>query len=361
MAHAPATSGITSRSGMHRDHASATSDNGLDAGFFVAYLLCGAISLILLPVGGKVEWAEVAPALALQLIVAVLLALGTRQIRLRRCAAFLGVAAYLVSVALLRDGAGPTSGYGPLVLLPAVWASLKGRRSELAVAILGVAAVYFLPTLLIGAPKYPAGGWRAGTLLVVLAAAIGVAILHLIERARRLVGTLETLARRDDLTGLPNRRAWQELFEHELAISRRTGEPLTVALVDLDFFKAYNDEQGHLAGDRLLSDAAAAWHAVLREKDVLARWGGDEFGLLLPGCTDSAAQVIVNRMREAFPRARWSVGVVEWDGCAAAEELLASADRALYRAKRTDRDSATTRSQDGVGSRDGSRTASARC
>jgi diguanylate cyclase (GGDEF)-like protein len=221
--------------------------------------------------------------------------------------------------------------------------------------------VYFLPTLLIGAPKYPAGGWRAGTLLVVLAAAIGVAILQLIEHVRRLVDKLETLARSDDLTGLPNKRAWQELFEHELAISRRTGEPLTLALLDLDFFKAYNDEHGHLAGDRLLSEAATAWRGALRETDVLARWGGDEFGLLLPGCSDSAARVLVERMREAFPRARWSVGIVEWDGCGSTEDLLAGADGALYRAKRADRDSGTTRSRDAVGSRDGSRTASARC
>jgi diguanylate cyclase (GGDEF)-like protein len=178
-------------------------------------------------------------------------------------------------------------------------------------------------------------------LLAVLAAGIGFAVMHLIQRVARLVHTLEDLARRDELTGLPNKRAWQELFERELAISRRSGEPLTVALVDLDSFKTYNDEHGHLAGDRLLSEAASAWRGALRETDVLARWGGDEFGLLLPGCTHSAGQLLIDRMGAAFPEARFSAGIVEWDRRASTEELLDGADVALYRSKRANRDPVT--------------------
>jgi diguanylate cyclase (GGDEF)-like protein len=324
-----------------REDPSAVSDRlGLDSGFFIAYLLCVAIVLLLLPVGGKREWAEIAPALALQLIVAILLRLSPRQGHLHPTAAILGIVAYLLSVTLLRDGAGPTGGYGPLVLLPVVWAALQGRRVELGVAVVGVAVVYFLPTLLIGAPNYPAGGWRAGMLLTVLAAATGFAIMRLLEGVGRLVGRLEALASRDELTGLPNKRAWQELFEHELATSRRLSEPLTVALLDLDSFKQFNDEHGHLAGDRLLSEAAAAWHGALRDTDVLARWGGDEFGLLLPRCTQSGGEEIAARMRASLPEVRFSVGVVEWDGLASADELLASADAALYRSKRGDPDTA---------------------
>jgi diguanylate cyclase (GGDEF)-like protein len=328
-----------SKSRMQQDPPPLTTNHsGLDAGFFVAYLLCAAIVMILLPVGGKVEWAEAAPALALQLIVGIVLGLNSRHVQFHRSATFLGIAAYLVSVALLRDAAVPTSGYGPLVLLPAVWAALRGRRVEVGAAVVGVAAVYFIPALLIGAPKYPAGGWRAGMLLVVLAAATGFAIVQLVERVGRLVHQLQELATRDGLTGLTNKRAWQELFEHELASSRRSGEPLTVALIDLNLFKQYNDQHGHLAGDRLLSEAAAAWHGALRETDVLARWGGDEFGLLLPGCTRGHGEITVERMRAAFPQARFSAGVVEWDRHASAEELLDRADGELYRAKRADRE-----------------------
>jgi diguanylate cyclase (GGDEF)-like protein len=252
--------------------------------------------------------------------------------------AIFGIVAYLLSVALLRDGAPPTSGYGPLVLLPVVWAALQGWRVELGVAVVGVAAVYFLPTLLIGPPQYPAGGWRAGMLLAVLAAATGFAIMQLLERVGRLVHKLQELASRDELTGLPNKRAWQELFDHELTRSQRSGDPLTLALVDLDLFKQYNDEHGHLAGDRFLVEVAAAWRGAVREPDVLARWGGDEFGLLLPDCTQGAGELIVDRMRASLPEAQFSVGMVEWDGRASAEELLASADDALYRAKRGDHD-----------------------
>jgi diguanylate cyclase (GGDEF)-like protein len=341
LSYAGATAADDPRSRTHGDSSAVSDRLGLDSGFLVAYLLCAAIVLLLLRVGGKTAWGEIVPALALQLVIGILLSVSRRRPRLHRWAAILGVVAYLLSVALLRDGAGPTGGYGPLVLLPAVWAALQGRRLELGVAVVGVAVVYFLPTLLIGAPNYPAGGWRAGMLLVVLAAATGFAIMQLIERVGRLVHKLDELARRDALTGLANKRAWQELFEHELATSRRSGEPLTVALLDLNSFKQFNDKHGHLAGDRLLTEAAAAWHGALREMDVLARWGGDEFGLLLPQCTHDAGQVIVARMRESFPRAEFSVGVVEWDGRATTEELLAAADAALYRSKRGETESAT--------------------
>jgi diguanylate cyclase (GGDEF)-like protein len=339
MPQARATAAVDPRSRVRQDPSAVHGGFGLDSGFLIAYLLCVAIVLVLLPIGGKTAWAEAVPALALQLIVAVLLGLSRRKTQPHRSAAIVGIVAYLLSVALLRDGAGPTGGYGPLVLLPVVWAALQGRRVELGVAVVGVAVVFFLPTLLIGAPNYPAGGWRAGMLLAVLAAATGFAIMRLLEGVSRLVHKLEALASRDELTGLPNKRAWQELFEHELATSTRLGEPLTVALLDLDSFKQYNDEHGHLAGDRLLSDAAAAWHGALRDTDVLARWGGDEFGLLLPRCTQSAGEEIAARMRASLPEVRFSVGVVEWDGLASADELLASADAALYRSKRGDPDS----------------------
>jgi hypothetical protein len=122
------------------------------------------------------------------------------------------VVAYLSSVALLRDGAGPSAGYGSLVLLPVVWSSLHRRRMEFAVSVVGVAALYLVPTAMIGAPHYPEGGLRAGLLFVALATVLGLVVMQLVERVRGLVEQLDGLARSDELTGLPNRRAWQELL-----------------------------------------------------------------------------------------------------------------------------------------------------
>jgi diguanylate cyclase (GGDEF)-like protein len=136
------------------------------------------------------------------------------------------------------------------------------------------------------------------------------------------------------LTGLPNRRAWQELLQHESAVARRSGLPLTVALLDLDSFKPYNDTHGHLAGDRLLMSVIAAWRTTLRETDVLARWGGDEFALLLPACGAAEAGLSLERMRAVYPSAPFSVGLVESSGDYAPEELVALADERLYQAKR---------------------------
>ena len=100
------------------------------------------------------------------------------------------------------------------------------------------------------------------------------------ERLERL----ERLASTDDLTGLPNRRHWDEHLPRELGRSLRQDEPICVAMLDLDRFKAYNDAHGHQAGDRLLKEVAAAWRAVLRPYDLLARYGGEEFSLTLMGC-----------------------------------------------------------------------------
>ena len=98
-----------------------------------------------------------------------------------------------------------------------------------------------------------------------------------------LLARLEESARTDDLTGLLNRRAWEEELPREMARARRQQHPLCVAMLDLDFFKNYNDERGHQAGDRLLKQSAAAWVAELRASDTLARYGGEEFTVVLAG------------------------------------------------------------------------------
>jgi diguanylate cyclase (GGDEF)-like protein len=174
---------------------------------------------------------------------------------------------------------------------------------------------------------------RVTSLLALLAAEAEFALGRADDliRLRRMVLT-------DQLTGLPNRRALEEHLPRELARARREGFPLSLAMLDLDHFKDYNDERGHLAGDRLLERAAAAWLQVLRPYDTLARFGGEEFMIIVPGCDLDAAASIVERLRSVTPGGEsCSAGVVEWTPSEHPEVLVARADGALYEAKRAGR------------------------
>ena len=185
---------------------------------------------------------------------------------------------------------------------------------------------------------------RLANVLTLLAAEAAVAI----ERAD-LLARLEAIARTDDLTGLANRRAWEELLPTELARAARDGAPLCVAMLDLDHFKAYNDEHGHQAGDRLLKAAAGVWRGSLRATDVLARYGGEEFVVVLPRCDLEDALVLIARLRKATPDDQTvSAGVALWDGEEAPEALVARADEALYEAKNAGRNQVIVASHSGL-------------
>jgi len=169
-----------------------------------------------------------------------------------------------------------------------------------------------------------------------------VALLVGNELERRdLVRRLSIDARTDALTGTANRRAWEEELPSALRRAERLGHPLSVVLIDLDRFKAYNDRHGHPAGDSALREIGLRWRALVRDIDLLARIGGEEFGLLLPGCDARAALEIVNRLRADIPIGLTaSAGVVAWAIPLTAEQFIAEADRALYRAKADGRDRA---------------------
>ncbi|WP_432488237.1 sensor domain-containing diguanylate cyclase [Kineococcus sp. SYSU DK018] len=161
---------------------------------------------------------------------------------------------------------------------------------------------------------------------------------HAVERAD-LLARLARAAERDALTGLANRRCWDEVAPREIAWAERTGAALTFALIDLDHFKRYNDTFGHLEGDVLLREFAAAAGACLREVDTLARWGGEEFVLALPGCGSAEAVRVADRIRAVVPHGQSAtVGIAQWAPGASAAEVLARADGALYRGKRAGRD-----------------------
>jgi len=158
-----------------------------------------------------------------------------------------------------------------------------------------------------------------------------------------LLLALEARARTDELTGVANRRGWDEELPRELARAARSGAPVTVAIIDLDHFKKYNDTHGHQAGDRLLRAAAAAWSARLRTTDLIARYGGEEFAVVLPGCDADAAGLVADALRRSVPEdATCSIGVATWEADESAEALVARADAALYRAKAAGRDRVVT-------------------
>jgi diguanylate cyclase (GGDEF)-like protein len=170
--------------------------------------------------------------------------------------------------------------------------------------------------------------------LALLAAEAAVAM----ERADRF-SSVASLAASDPLTGLPNRRRWDEEAARMVARAERTGEPLTIALMDLDRFKAYNDASGHQAGDRLLKEASATWRDQLRAGDLLARWGGEEFAVALPGAAAEQAVPVLERLRAATPNGQTaSVGVAAFVPGASLAQLVEQADQALYRAKSKGRD-----------------------
>jgi diguanylate cyclase (GGDEF)-like protein len=268
-------------------------------------------------------------------------------LRRYRYAPHVAGAAYLLAVALLRDTAnGSGGGVGMLVLLPVLACALYGSKRDLIATLVGAAAVYMGPILLVGGEDYPLSKLRGAVFMVLVAALIGRTIQRLVtalrarEREREaLLERLDRLAHTDGLTGLPNRRAWLDVLRRALAASARTGDRVHVAMLDLDDFKAINDTHGHLAGDRLLRELAAAWQPQVRACDALARFGGDEFALLLCGCGDAEAEEIAERLREAAPPGHTvSAGVARWDGEEHADDLLARADAALYSAKAGGRD-----------------------
>jgi diguanylate cyclase (GGDEF)-like protein/PAS domain S-box-containing protein len=594
------------------------------------YAACLAVLAVLTPLQELRHGDEVIGAFALLALAGLVLFLERRLQRGGRVLPLAAIVVFLVGVAVLRDGAGAGAGYGPLVLLPAIWSALRGRRAELVVSVVGAALVLAAPLIAIGAPTYPAGGWRSGTLTVLVATLVGVSVLRLVQRlrasnehaatilgamgegfaltrngeivavnsalctilglseaelvgvrppypfwppedrdeaetnrrrrvvsrdgtefeltmirsdgrrfpasvtaapaelgdgsaalvytvrdvterrahedairrradeldavaavtravshsdpddARRticdvaigvtgsasvalceadadgilgatctlghprilhaivhdqpenglhaawrtgqplfvadaagsphvdqrilgslagestsvsvyfqpigdasgvrgvlvlawapalaelppatepllavlggeaamaiqradLLGQLAELSRTDELTALPNRRAWEELLDRELRVARRTGQPLSVVMLDLDFFKAYNDQHGHQGGDRLLWLAGQLWRDSLRDTDVLARWGGEEFGLLLPGCDARCAHRLVERLHDLpLDGVTFSAGIAEWDGAASSDALIGQSDAALYAAKHAGRNQTRT-------------------
>jgi len=166
------------------------------------------------------------------------------------------------------------------------------------------------------------------------------------------IGTLRAFARSqlqastDSLTGLTNRRAAEEVLSNLMAID----SAFAVVMSDLDFFKRLNDTQGHEAGDRALKLFADTARGVVRDRDHVVRWGGEEFALLLPGANAERAAEVVDRLRSALAQAHLlagtpiftaSFGISDSSMSRDRETVVRLADEALYRSKQAGRDCCT--------------------
>ncbi len=174
--------------------------------------------------------------------------------------------------------------------------------------------------------------------------------LKIVEESNR---SLSNLATSDGLTGLPNQRAFQTRLKEEVARTQRSEGVLSLAMIDVDHFKSYNDNFGHPAGDDVLKQVAMALRAAIREEDFLARYGGEEFVCIFPDSTEEESREVCERIRQSianlnpkFRKVSVSVGVASWapqDG--QIQELLEHADFSLYGAKKRGRNRVISYSQ----------------
>jgi diguanylate cyclase (GGDEF)-like protein len=239
-------------------------------------------------------------------------------------------------------GRAGASAYGELYLLVCVYAGSVHPPRRL-VGVLGAVAV--ASTLPLLYEDLGSGQIALTATRLLLWSGLGLVASALMRaiRAQRLglrsAGErAEQLARVDELTELPNRRAFEEALPAEMSRARRFGSPLCLVMADLDGFKAINDEHGHLAGDECLRDVAEALRDELRQHDACFRWGGDEFALLMPATTRTEADGACGRLSAAVAeRCREPGGAPVSLACAAAqltdgmtgEDLIRAADAAL--------------------------------
>jgi len=161
----------------------------------------------------------------------------------------------------------------------------------------------------------------------------------------------EQHARTDALTGLSNRHAMEETFLREIKRCEQDEQPISLVMIDIDNFKTFNDHFGHIAGDRVLKAVARILENQFRPRDLIVRYGGDEFAVLLPGLDETAALAVADRVRKAVCGTtgdgsdsliripiKISLGVAQLESSADLTTLIRAADAALYRAKHAGRD-----------------------
>ncbi len=189
-----------------------------------------------------------------------------------------------------------------------------------------------------------------------LAISFGVTLLVLLLTlltVNRYQQRIERIASTDALTGLLNRKSLERLFQRASLLSRRTAQPMSAVLFDIDFFKRVNDTHGHLWGDKVILGVADVARATVRESDVITRWGGEEYLVLLNNCSLAQAMQVAEALRAAVASHDFglpepqvpvsiSLGVTEYRHDDSESAFFSRADAALYQAKETGRNRVVT-------------------
>ncbi len=261
------------------------------------------------------------------------------------------LAASVVAIAVADYLTGPDVGLSLIYLVPIVIAGRRASRT-VAVALASAAASGWMIADAASHGVTAVSSWNGATRLAIFAGA-AVLMARLRDDERRLgelnrqlqagLALEQRLARTDPLTALANGRMFRDEVQRALARARRDREPLTIAYLDLDNFKALNDRYGHAEGDEILKDVASGISAAIREGDLAARLGGDEFALLLHGCGEQALGAIGERLlaqveavASRYPDVPFgaTIGFAECTAEASdPEAAIRAADRAMYAAK----------------------------
>ena len=289
---------------------------------------------------------------AVALAVGVVLVLVRRDLGEWLLGAVAALGTILITVATYEGGGFDGAGTADNQMLY-VWVCLfsvyclAARNALVQIAIVGVAYGWLL-----AGQEVAAGDAATRWAVTMTALAVGGLLVARLRRSNeRLVAELITKARIDPLTGVLNRHALEERAELEFARVRRKGGSVAILVADIDDFKTINDSLGHPAGDQVLRQVTAVLEAETREVDAVARVGGDEFAVMLPGVTASGARVIAERLRvevrrtagDMHLRLSLSIGIALGppDG-SSLDELWMAADRAMYMAKRSGGDAVGT-------------------
>lgn len=284
------------------------------------------ISAVVLVLGAAFPYSPTTPRLGLVVIALVALAVGVTVHVYRRRVLSWHVHAALVLATVgtsLRAATASTDTGAVLVPVGYMWIAIFSavfHRPRVLARHLGVIGVGLGVGLWVaGVPSLP----QTWAILTATSACVAVVLNGRVVDLRR-----EATA--DPLTGVLTRRALHHAVELEMVRAERTGQPLTLALIDLDDFKRINDEEGHAAGDAVLVGLTEAWRSVLRPEDALGRYGDDEFMLVLPRTDLDGAELVLARLRSDL--CGWSAGVAVWRG-EGLHEWITAADQDLYAAK----------------------------
>lgn len=262
--------------------------------------------------------------------------------RLARCSKPVltaGAVAATGALAYVDVVAGPYITFSVFYLIPVAMITwYVGRAMGLAMAT-ACGAFWFYDTIGALPPDLPLA---IVTWIAVNRIALFIFVMWLVGALRTSLDHHKALASTDDMTGVPNRRAFMDAVSREISRARRTNLPLTVIYADCDNLKHVNDRLGHAVGDKALAAVAQSLQRHLRESDTVARLGGDEFAVLLPETDTDAARAVTAKMQEvvsaAMAQHRWpvtlSMGVVTFiDPPDSPEELVAHADSLQYAVK----------------------------